>query len=51
VRRGALGGLHFWSLDRDTACPGDARVVSSKCNGMPGTQPLAYTGAFRDALR
>jgi hypothetical protein len=51
VRDRGLGGLHFWSLDRDVACGADARGVSSSCHGMPGLAALAYTTAFRDALR
>ena len=51
ARARGLAGVHFWSLDRDTSCANDARVVSSKCHGLPGAAPFAYTRALGDALR
>jgi len=51
ARDSGLGGVHFWSLDRDVSCPNDARVVSSKCHGLPGVAPFAYARALGDALR
>lgn len=51
ARESGLGGVHFWSLDRDASCPENGRVVSSKCHGLPGVAPFAYTRALGDALR
>ena len=51
ARDAGLGGVHFWSLDRDVACPGDVMRVSSLCNGMPGARPFAYTLTLREAVR
>jgi hypothetical protein len=51
AREAGLAGVHFWSLDRDVACPGNAHSVSSLCHGMPGLAPFAYAATFRDALR
>jgi hypothetical protein len=50
VRERGLGGLHFWSLDRDTPCPGGAAGVSSTCSGLAAA-PFAFSAAFRDGLR
>jgi chitinase len=50
VRNEGLAGAHFWSLDRDGSCDGDAAVVSATCSGLRGLAPLAFTRAFRDAL-
>ena len=51
VREKGLGGLHFWSLDRDAACAADARIVSSSCNGIAGARAFGYSTAFGDSLR
>ncbi|MEO8567469.1 MAG: cellulose-binding protein, partial [Betaproteobacteria bacterium] len=51
VRDRRLGGLHFWSLDRDARCaPGDAPGSSPVCNTQDDVPGLAYTRAFRQGL-
>ncbi len=50
VRDHRLGGLHFWSLDRDTRCAGDAKGVSSTCSSLDAA-PFAFTRAFNNALQ
>jgi hypothetical protein len=50
VREKGLGGLHYWSLDRDTPCPTGAAGVSSNCSGL-AVPPLGFSAAFRDGLR
>ena len=49
VRDEGLGGVHFWSLDRDTACAADAPAVTGTCNGLQDARPWAFTTAFGDA--
>ena len=51
AREESLGGLHFWSLDRDTACPGGAAVVSPTCSGLRGQKAMAFSQAFSEGLR
>jgi len=41
-----LGGLHFWSLNRDTPCATPTTGVSATCNSLPTTRKLAFTEAF-----
>lgn len=41
-----LGGLHFWSLNRDMACATPMAGVSATCHGLPGIHKLAFTQAF-----
>jgi len=41
-----LAGLHFWSLDRDTPCPGASSSASSTCNSVSGSTALEYTNEF-----
>jgi hypothetical protein len=43
VRERGLGGLHWWSLDRDRPCPGGA--VASDCHSRDAP-PGAYTEAL-----
>jgi chitinase len=50
VREQGLGGVHFWSLDRDTPCAGSAPRPSPSCSNLD-VPPLAFTRAFLDALR
>ncbi|MDT7836610.1 glycosyl hydrolase [Aquabacterium sp. OR-4] len=50
VRASGLEGLHFWSLDRDRACAGDADALSPLCHGLPGLAPLGYSRAMAQAL-
>ncbi len=51
VRSNGLGGLHFWSLDRDTPCPKGENGLSPTCSGMVGDTPLAFSRAFAEGLR
>ncbi len=46
-----LGGLHFWSLDRDAPCSGGATAVSSICSSMNHLDALAFSRAFAQGLR
>ena len=41
-----LGGLHHWSLDRDTPCKDGLTTASPICNSLPGTGSLDYTHRF-----
>jgi chitinase len=51
VRDRKLGGLHFWSLDRDARCPPDeAPGASPVCNTHDEVPSLAYTRAFRQGV-
>jgi chitinase len=51
VRGRGLGGLHFWSLDRDARCAaGDAPGPSPVCNTRDDVPGLAYTRAFLAGL-
>lgn len=43
VRERGLGGLHWWSLDRDRPCPGGP--VAPDCSSLDAP-PLAYTRAL-----
>jgi len=47
VRDHGLGGLHFWSLDRDAPCAPGVAAVSSVCNGLTSLPAFAYARAFR----
>ena len=51
VRESGLGGVHFWSLDRDAPCPDGVSGVSSTCSGLAGMPAFGFSAAFRDALR
>jgi hypothetical protein len=51
VRQEGLGGLHFWSLDRDTPCPGGATTVSPTCSSLNAHSALAFSRAFAEGLR
>ncbi|MEO7107260.1 MAG: glycosyl hydrolase, partial [Rhodoferax sp.] len=51
VRKEKLGGLHFWSLDRDTPCPGDATSLSPTCSSLNTHSALAFSRAFAEGLR
>lgn len=51
VRARRLGGLHFWSLDRDARCaPDEAPGASAVCNTHDSVPSLAYTRAFRQGI-
>lgn len=41
-----MAGVHFWSLDRDTPCPGPSSSASPTCNSVAGTTPLQYGKRF-----
>jgi chitinase len=41
-----MAGVHFWSLDRDTPCPGAQSTASSTCNSVSGSTALQYTNRF-----
>ena len=44
AKANGLAGVHFWSLDRDTPCPGGGGgSASSTCNSISGSTPLQYT--------
>lgn len=43
-----LAGVHYWSLDRDTACSNTH--ASPTCNSVPGTTTLEYTKRFLSDL-
>ena len=51
VHRNDLGGLHFWSLNRDGACPVGSKMLSPSCHGLPGLESLAFTNAFAAPVR
>ena len=51
ARQEQLGGLHFWSLDRDTPCAGGATTVSPTCSSLNTHSALAFSRAFADGLR
>ncbi|MES2947228.1 MAG: glycosyl hydrolase [Pseudomonadota bacterium] len=51
VRQQKLGGLHFWSLDRDTPCPGGATAVSPSCSSLNAHPALTFSRAFAEGLR
>jgi|GEM_PF-624041 hypothetical protein len=46
-----LGGLHFWSLNRDGVCPPGVPALSLSCHGLPGLSHLAFTRAFAAVAR
>src|SRR6201992_2317259 len=47
AKSNGLAGLHFWSLDRDTPCPGGAPgYASPTCNSVAGTSALQYNKRF-----
>lgn len=51
ARNNHLAGVHYWSLDRDTACAGSSGSASPICHSVDGLQPLAYTQRFLQALQ
>ncbi len=51
VRQVGLGGLHFWSLDRDTPCADGSTTVSPTCSSTNAQPALAYSQAFAEGLR
>ncbi|HEY2968106.1 MAG TPA: glycosyl hydrolase [Casimicrobiaceae bacterium] len=51
ARESGVGGVHFWSLDRDAPCPAGVSGVSSICSGLTGVPGFGFTTALRDTLR
>ena len=51
ARENAVGGLHFWSLDRDVPCPTGVSGVSSVCSGLRGMPAFAFTDTFHKGLQ
>ena len=51
VRKEKLGGLHYWSLDRDTPCANGTTVVSPTCSSLNTLPILAFARAFSWGLR
>jgi len=51
ARQEKLGGLHFWSLDRDTPCAGGATAVAPTCSSLNAHTTLAFSRAFAEGLR
>jgi chitinase len=51
VHTNNLGGLHFWSLNRDGVCLAGSKMVSPSCHGLPGLATLAFTNAFAAPVR
>ncbi|CEO98014.1 GH18 domain-containing protein [Plasmodiophora brassicae] len=48
VKQNGLGGVHFWSFDRDTDCAPGAASATCNTYGQAGT--LGFTKAFAAAL-
>ena len=46
-----LGGLHFWSINRDAPCVPGLIDVSPTCSHLADTEHLAFTHAFSMATR
>jgi hypothetical protein len=46
ARTFGLGGLHFWSLNRDTPCAKVSAGLSASCHSLPNTAKLAFTETF-----
>jgi chitinase len=51
ARDNKLGGVHFWSLDRDVPCVGVASGASPTCSSLNDLPSLAFTKAFYQGLR
>ena len=43
-----LGGIHFWSFDRDRDCPPGSAVATCNSYGQAGT--LGFTNKFLENL-
>jgi chitinase len=46
VRSAGLGGLHFWSINRDVSCPVGGPKPERPCHGIAGTPIFAFSKAF-----
>lgn len=51
VVNNGLGGLHFWSLNRDGPCAQESSVVSPVCNGLTNIGRLTFINAFAKNIR
>ena len=51
VRDARLGGLHFWSLDRDGPCAHGPTAVSPMCSSLNTHPTGAFLQTFVDGLR
>lgn len=49
ARSQGLGGLHYWSLNRDTPCVQATNSVSANCHGLDQTTKLAFTNILASA--
>jgi hypothetical protein len=50
-RSSRLGGLHFWSLNRDGPCDKQYEGAASTCSSLAGLRKLDFTNAFALDLR
>lgn len=46
ARTSRLGGLHFWSLNRDAPCDEQSQEAPSSCSSLKGLRLLDFTNAF-----
>lgn len=51
ARRLGLAGLHWWSLDRDRACPSGEPRLSPRCHALPGLEPGRFARELDAARR
>lgn len=51
VREQKLGGLHYWSLDRDKPCEGNSVELSPLCSSLNHIPEMAFFQAFTAGLR
>lgn len=51
ARRLGLAGLHWWSLDRDRACPAGEPRLSPRCHSLPGLEPGRFARELDGARR
>jgi hypothetical protein len=51
ARSNRLGGLHFWSLNRDGPCDKQYEGATSTCSSLAGLRKLDFTNAFALDLR
>lgn len=46
VAANELGGMHYWSLNRDQPCRPGVSTVSPTCNSLSGTSGLEFASVF-----
>jgi hypothetical protein len=46
VARNGLGGLHYWSLNRDQPCAKPLAAVSPTCSSLDSSGKLEFANAF-----